>query len=154
VGAKSLTAPASTKLYDQDFAAWAEATARLLREGRLDQLDIEILAEEVESMAKRDRAELRSRLRVLLMHLLKWGWQPGERSSSWHSTILEQRSEMEDVLERSPSLRPTLAESVARAYPAAAKRASIETGLPLKVFPRECPFSVDQILGEDFLPER
>jgi hypothetical protein len=70
-------------LYDEDFVAWAEQTARLLRQGRLHELDIENLAEEIEAMANRDRRELLSRLTVLLHHLLKWGWQPEKRSGSW-----------------------------------------------------------------------
>src|ERR1035438_9493947 len=96
-------------LYEQDFALWAEETARLLRAGALDDLDIENLAEEIESMGRKDRRELRSRLKVLLSHLLKWRIQPDHRSGgSWRSTIAIQRSDIEQLLEESPSLRSRL----------------------------------------------
>ncbi len=152
MGAKSLTLPV-TKLYGEDFVAWASDTARLLREGRFDQIDIESLAEEIQAMADRDRRELRSRLRVLSFHLLKWRWQPKRRSRSWKSTIQEQRAAIEDLVQSSPSLRGSLRESVLRTYPKAVVRASIETGLPAASFPRECPWAVAEILGPDFLPE-
>ncbi len=144
---------ASTKLYDQDFVGWAETTARLLREGRLDQLDIENLAAEVKALAGKDRRELRSRLRVLIVHLLKWGWQPEKRSGNWSSTIRAQRTGIGYLLEDSPSLKRSLAPSLQRAYREAAEEAALETDLFESIFPRECPFSVDQILDEDFLPE-
>src|SRR5713226_7682096 len=147
MAAESLTRPVS-KLYDEDFVAWATETARLLREGRFDEIDVEHLVEEVEDMANRYKHELRSRLRVLIRHLLKWQQQPGNRSRSGRSTIVGQRAEIQDLLERSPSLRRELRESVVRTYGNAIKRASIETGLSEDSFPRECPFSPDQILDD------
>ncbi len=150
--AESLSRPAA-KLYEEDFFAWGIETARLLREGRFDQLDIEHLAEEIEAMANRDRRELLSRLTVLILHLLKWGWQPKKRSGSWAATIVTQRTEIERVMEASPSLRRTLAPSLARVYRDAIKEAAAETGLPQDTFPRECPFSVAQVLDEEFLPQ-
>src|SRR2546426_519054 len=111
MGAKSLTRPAS-KLYDEDFVAWASETARLLRSGRFDKIDVEHLAEEVEDMANRDKRELASRLRVLILHLLKWQQQPGKRSRSWRATIATQRAELKDLLDQSPSLRRVLPGSV------------------------------------------
>src|SRR5947209_4622481 len=104
MGAESLSRPVAN-LYEEDFVAWADETTRLLREGRLDQIDIEHVAEESEGLANRDRHELVSRLTVLVHHLLKWGWQPQKRSGSWKLTISTQRTEIEDQLENSPSLR-------------------------------------------------
>ena len=153
MGAKSLTRPVS-KLYDEDFVAWASETARLLRAGRFDKIDVGHLAEEVEDMANRDRRELLSRLRVLILHLLKWQQQPEKRSRSWKSTIVAQRAELKDLLDPSPSLRQILPESVVRTYRDAIERASIETGLPEDSFPGQCPFSPEQILDRNFLPDR
>jgi len=145
--------PTVSKLYDQDFVAWAFQTARLLRAGRLEEIDAESLAEEVEAMAGRDQREVVSRLKTLLLHLLKWRYQAGKRSRSWQKTIDAQRVELEDVFEQSPSLRATLPEALAKAYPRAVRTAGIETGLPAGIFPAKCPFSREQILSSEFLPE-
>ncbi len=152
MGAETLVKPLS-QLYEQDFVAWLEETARLLREGRWDQVDVEHMVEEVEGMANRDRRELMSRLRALILHLLKWRCQPEKRSGSWRSTVIEQRSRLEGLLEQSPSLKRTLPEMAGQVYPAAVQRASGETGLPVKSFPPECPFSVDEILRLGYLPD-
>ena len=153
MSAGSLT-PLAGKLYDEDFVAWANETATLLRAGRFDEIDAEHLAEEVEAMAGRDTRELRSRLTVLILHLLKWQQQPEKRSVSWKSTIATQRAEVKHLLEQSPSLKRVVLESVTRIYGDAVEQASIETGLPEDSFPRECPFSPDQVLDRNFLPGR
>ena len=139
-------------LYDRDFALWCDKTARLLRDGRLAQLDVPNLIEEVEAMAGRDRREIRSRLRVLLIHLLKWDRQPDKRTPSWLSTLNTQRAEIEDILDQSPSLRGTLGESVAKAFPSAVRGASLQTGLPRNAFPAKCPYTLEQILDPEFPP--
>lgn len=148
-----LTRAAATP-YEQDFFAWAQETARLLREGRFEQVDSEHLAEEIEAMANRDRRELLSRLTVLVHHLLKWKWQPDKRTGSWKLTVGSQRREIQVLFEESPSLRrivfPVLPR---RVYRGAVQDAVNETGLPEDAFPRECPFSVAQILDEGFFPE-
>src|SRR5713226_718431 len=104
MGAKTLK-PRTASLYDQDFAVWTSETARLLRAGRFDEVDIEHVAEEIEDMGKRDKRELHSRLTVLLLHLLKWKWQPEKQTRGWQSTLLTQRAELGRLLEDSPSLR-------------------------------------------------
>jgi hypothetical protein len=142
------------RLYEEDFVAWADETARLLREGRLEDVNLEHLAEEVEGMANRDRRELLNRLTVLIHHLLKWQLQPQKRARSWASTITIQRDQLEGLFEQSPSLRRTVAESVPHVYPRALRRASTETGLDRVAFPKECPFTSKQILDPDFLPDR
>jgi len=151
MSAESLSQPAAN-LYEEDFVAWALDTARLLREGRFNAIDIENLAEEVEAMAGRDKRELLSRLTVLILHLLKWRWQPEKRSGSWAATIVTQRTEIEGLFEQSPSLRRTLSPSLSRVYRNAVKEAAAETGLPQDTFPRQCPFSAAQVLDEEFLP--
>jgi len=145
--------PRNAAAYDEDFFAWTEEQARLLRAGELAEIDALNLAEEVESVGKSDRREIRSRLIVLLAHLLKWRFQPDARSSGWVGTIREQRDQIEAILEDSPSLRPVIAEVLSRTYKRAHAIATEETGLPDTTFPTVCPFTSDQILAEDFLPQ-
>lgn len=140
-------------LYEEDFYAWTVEQARLLRAGELSTLDAANIADEIESMGRSDRRELRSRLVVLLMHLLKWRYQPGARSTSWSGTIREQRLQIELVLDDSPSLRPFIAEAVPQAYQAARENAAEETGLPDTEFPVDCPFAAEEVLSRSFLPE-
>ena len=151
MGAKTLKRRTSS-LYDQDFAVWTSETARLLRAGRFDEIDIEHVAEEIDDMGKRDKRELHSRLTVLLLHLLKWNCQPNKQSSGWQSTILTQRAELERLFEDSPSLRRAIGGAVFKVYPAALRTAVVETGLPTATFPRDCPFTAEQILDSNFLP--
>jgi len=152
VSTKTLKPPAAS-LYDQDFATWTSETARLLRARRFDQIDIEHVAEEIEDMGKREKRELLSRLSVLILHLLKWRYQPDKQSPGWQSTIVTQRAALERLLEDSPSLRRTIAASAVKVYPEARRLAVVETGLPATNFPRECPFSAAEILEDAFLPE-
>lgn len=139
--------------YDQDFQAWIDANVYLLREGRLGEADIEHIAEELESMGKRDLRQLKSRLQVLLMHLLKWQFQPARQSKSCLMSIDHQRDEIEALLLDSPSLRPRLDEMIERAYAKAVRDASRETDLPEERFPKTCPYGVGQVLAEGFLPD-
>ena len=138
--------------YDQDFHAWTQRTAALLRAGRFEEADIEHVAEEIEDIGRRDERELNSRLWVLAAHLLKWQFQPGQRSPAWLGTISAQRQEIDSLLEQSPSLRPKLESGLQDDYVRAVKRAAAETGLAADRFPPACPYRVDQILDEDFLP--
>ena len=139
--------------YDEDFYAWAEEQARLLRAGEFSQLDIGNIAEEVEDMGRSVRRELRNRLAVLTMHLLKWAYQPGHRSPSWSGTIREQREQVAELIEESPSLRSLPTADLGKIYRLAVSKALRDTGLPEATFPAECPFTPEQILSEDFLPE-
>jgi hypothetical protein len=140
-------------LYETDFHLWTQRTAALLRAGRFAALDVEHAAEEVEDMGKREVRELNSRLRILLLHLLKWQCQPRKRTRSWSATIAEQRDAMADSLAQSPSLRQHLSDNLSESYRRALRRAVIETGLAIRQFPTRCPYSVDQLLDEEFLPE-
>jgi hypothetical protein len=140
--------------YEQDFYAWTIEQARLLRSGELAAIDAANIAEEIESMGRSDRRELKLRLVVLIMHLLKWRHQPAARSRSWSATIEEQRLQIEGVLAESPSLRPTTAAMLPEAYAIARARAIAETGLAHDMFPNVCPFTPDEILSHHFLPDR
>jgi hypothetical protein len=145
--------PRNSVAYDADFFAWTQEQARLLRAGELQDVDTENLAEEIESVGRSDRREIRNRLVVLMAHLLKWHYQPRRRGGSWSDTIAEQRLQIDSVLADSPSLRSYLAEVLVDAYGLARGKASRETRMELNSFPDECPFSPEQILSEDFLPE-
>ena len=139
--------------YDADFYAWTQQQAVLLREGKLNELDVDHLAEEIESMGIRDRRELISRLAMLLAHLLKWQYQSELRSASWHRTIDEQRRQIELLLEDSPSLRANFDEFIQRAYRNAVKAALRDTGFLKSPFPESCPFSIEEVLNDGFWPE-
>jgi hypothetical protein len=143
----------SNTLYDQDFHAWAMRQAALLREGRLDQADIENIAEEIESMGRSEKREPVSRLAVLLLHLLTWRAQPGLRGNRWRLTIKGQRRSLTRHLRDNPSLKGHMGAAIRDAYETAQLDAERETGLPADHFPATCPFSLEQIMGEDFWPD-
>jgi hypothetical protein len=145
-------------LYDQDFFEWTARNAELLRQGCVHEADLEHLAEEIEDLGKRDKREVSSRLTVLVMHLLKWSFQPDRRytesgSSSWLATIREQRRQLRGIFKQSPSLESFACSELPDIYPYALKEASAETGIPIPRFPAECPFAFDQVLEDEFLPE-
>lgn len=144
----------NAELYEQDFFAWTQTTAALIRAGKWHDIDLEALAEEIDSVGGRDRRELTNRLRVLVMHLLKWRYQPAgrEEGHSWRSTILTQRTEIEGLLEQSPSLRPVVETFLQQRYPRARRDALQETGLTPAALPEVCPWTAAQILDEDFWP--
>ena len=134
-------------LYDQDFYQWTQEQAGLLKAGALSQLDVENLIEEVESMGKSQKKELLSRLTILLMHLLKWDYQPEFQSRSWKSTIVTQRKEIRNLLEDNPSLRRIIQEKADILYRDAVEIASAETGLSESSFPETCPYTIEYIMG-------
>lgn len=143
----------AANLHEVDFHAWAQDQARFLREGRWQDLDLEHLAEEVEAMGASQRRELHSRLKVLLLHLLKWKYQPHLQGKSWRSTIKVQRKELAVLLRKNPSLHPHLSEELADAYELARAWAEAETGLDEATFPAACPYTVEQVLDPAFLPD-
>ena len=134
-------------LYEVDETAWLEATAELLRNGRLAEVELTTLAEYLTDMAKRDRREVFSRLVVLLSHLLKWEYQSDNRSGSWRGTILEQQRELRQLLE-SGTLRNHATAVFAEAYVDARKQAAAETGLARTAFPEECGWDLDGALAD------
>lgn len=138
-------------LYERDFAAWAESQAQALRAGRLDALDLAHLAEEIGDLSNRERDAIESHLETLVMHLLKWRYQPDRRSRSWEATIKVARRNIAKLLRRSPSLRRELPASLNEIYPNARIRAGAATNLPDDTFPDTCPFTQDQVTG-DWMP--
>jgi hypothetical protein len=147
------TKPPPNDLYEADFYAWTQEQARLLRERRWNDLDLENLVDEVESVGGSEKREIRNRLAVLLGHLLKWKYQPGHRATGWTGTIFEQRHQIDDILRTSPSLRNFFVKQVAKQYLSGRLLASKETGIAYGLFPDECPFTPEQVLDLEFFPE-
>jgi hypothetical protein len=144
--------PNRLAVYDEDFALWSAEQAALIRAGKFDRIDLENVAEEIESLGKSDKRQIRSRLQLLMLHLLKWERQPAERSRSWSSSIRDQRQAILDLIDDSPSLRPYPGQVFEGEYPRARDKASEETTIYLNLFPETCPYTIEQILDPDFLP--
>lgn len=142
----------TASLYNKDFYAWTVEQAQLIKNKAFDKLDLTHLIEEVTSMGAREKSELKNRLALLLMHLLKWKFQPARRSRSWQNTIYDQREELTDLLEDNPSLKARLNETLIKAYQKAVREAVNETGLDEKSFPATCEWTLTQIMTEEFLP--
>lgn len=144
--------PELTQLYETDYLKWVELTISKLRSQDLEGIDWENLIEEIDNMGKSARSSLKSNLRVILLHLLKWQYQPSHRSRSWQSSIIEHRLRIEDAFVESPSLRRYCIEVFDSAYVGAIQLASSETGISQKTFPKICPYTPEQVLDPDFLP--
>ena len=142
------------KEYEQDFYAWITHNVKLLREGNLSEIDVEHIAEEIESMGKSEKRELINRLAVLIAHLLKWQYQQERRSNSWKYTIEEQRDEVLELFEESPSLKYEIQEKLDRAYRKATLWAATEMGVNKSIFKNKCPFSLENVLNKDYFPDR
>lgn len=140
-------------LYDRDFYAWTQTQAAALAAGHVSELDLANLAEEIESLGNRERKELRSYLEGVLLHLLKWRYQPQRRTRNWQNSIGHGRDRIPLCLEESPSLAPKLPELLSQAYRLARRGAARQTRLPLGTFPETCEWMVEQVMDEDFYPE-
>ncbi|MCC5640500.1 DUF29 domain-containing protein [Nostoc sp. CHAB 5844] len=141
-----------TNVYETDFYAWSQQQANLLRHQQWHQLDLDNLIEEIESLGRQERSELRNRLSILVGHLLKWEYQPTKRSRSWLATIRIQRLDTAEILTENPSLQSYLPEIIQNAYMKAIILAAGETNLPVKTFPQDCPYSLEEILSDRFYP--
>ena len=140
-------------LYEQDFNLWLEETVNLLKNRQLDQLDYDNLIEEIESMARKDKRALESNLEQILMHLLKWQYQKNKRSNSWRYSIIEHRNRLKKDFRDSLSLKPYFDDVLEDCYQTAREFASEQTGLDIKTFPIDIPFTKEQILSSNYLPE-
>lgn len=138
--------------HDKDFYAWTKETAQLLRQGRINEVDIKNIAEEIEDMGNNNKRGVVSQLSRLIAHLLKWKYQPALRSNSWKNTIDSSRIEIADFFSDSPSLKNEIASKFEVAYQRALRTASNETGLEVKNFPTNCPFTLAQCLDDSFFP--
>ncbi len=145
------TPRAAPSLYETDETGWLEQMARLIAEGRFDEIDYPHLEEYLTDMGIRDRREAWSRLVVLLAHWLKWEYQPDGRSTSWRLTINEQRRQLSQIAD-SKTLRNHLREVLDVAYLDAVEDAAVETGLPVSAFPASSPRTLEEWLALGFDP--
>ena len=147
------TAIKTVNLYDRDYCLWLETTAQLLKNRQLNDIDFEHLIEEIEAMGRSEKNALESNLMVILMHLLKYKYQPEKRSNSWKYTLREHRNRIKKAFKSSPSLKPYFETIFSDCYQEARKLAADETGLSLETFPKESPFAFEATLNPDYLPE-
>lgn len=140
--------------YEKDVVAWAQEQAQLLRSGKLTELDIEHIAEEIEDVGKSEQRELANRMAHLLSHLLKWEFQPERCGASWEITINKQRKGIETRVKKTPSLKPLLTDPEwwSDAWDDAVVEASKETGMDDTEFPETCPWSIEEVMDRQFFP--
>jgi hypothetical protein len=139
--------------YEEDFYGWSMATAALLKERKLTELDFENLIEEIESMGRSEKHQLANRLGVLMAHLLKWQYLPKLRGRSWQGTISGQRIEVQELIKDNPSLSTKVPESMKRGYKRALTIIEKETPLNLTLLPQECPYTIEQCLDDAYYPD-
>ncbi len=141
---------------NEDYYAWTQETIEKLRQGRVSEVNMEDLIEELEDMGRSERRAIESRLSVLLMHLLKWRYQPDRRGRSWHLTIKEQRYRVKRLLQDNPSLKPQFPAISEDAYGSAVMAAARETDLDEDTFPatfEQTGWSWEQVLDTEFYPD-
>lgn len=141
------------KLYDKDYLKWIEITGEKLRVRDYSNIDWENLIEEIEDMGRSERRSLESNLVVVLMHLLKWEFQPDQRSGSWKGSIAQHRRRIRKSLQDSPSLKLYVEEVFSECYSDAVEQASAETGLSIETFPQLCVYTSAEALDSNFLPD-
>ena len=150
---RQITQLSDQNLYDRDYAAWVEQTVALLRDRQFEAVDLENLIDELDDMSRREKRSLTCNVRVILMHLLKYKFQPEKRSRSWLVTLREHRIRSAEILADSPSLQNYLNNQFELCYAQARREAADETGLEIERFPIESPFTVSQCLDENFRPD-
>lgn len=144
----------SQTLYETDYLQWIETTIKKLQSQDYKNVDWENLIEEITDMGRSERRSLKSNFIVILVHLLKWQFQPEKRSGSWEGSIVEHRRRVQEALDDSPSLKPYLESIFAECYTQAVKQAKAETGLPLESFPVMCPYELSEVIADEFLPQQ
>ena len=149
---RARTGSATPTAYDADFFRWTQEQAAFLKNGEWSKLDVANLVDEVESLGDAYKNEIESRMQILLIHLLKWQYQPDARSSGWKGTIVEQRKRVLRRVAKSPSLKSYPASVIVEEYEIARLKAAGETGLAEDIFPAGCPFTIEEILDGDYYP--
>jgi hypothetical protein len=142
-----------SEMYLADFNSWIDQITKLMRERRWQEIDVAHLIEEIEDLGKSERRGIASQLTRLLLHLLKWQYQPQRRSDSWLDSITDARTQIELAIEDSPSLKNYPAEQLEESYQRACRQASKQTSIAIAAFPNLCPYALELVLSEDWLPE-
>jgi hypothetical protein len=145
----------NSDLYDRDFVAWSDEQALLLEQERYSELDLIHLIEEVRDLGRRERDAIESQLERLLLHLLKWQYQPSKRTSSWEISIKDARRQIKKFCKKYPVLVKHIQRKDVfdECYLNAREAATDETELPENTFPLDYPHSLEQVLDSNFLPE-
>jgi hypothetical protein len=138
-------------LYQQDFYGWTQWQVQALADRQISELDWQNLQEELQALGRQEYREMVSRLSVLLGHLLKWQYQPENRSRSWFLTIREQRRAINRHLHRNPSLKSCIVDALEDGFEAGVDLALRETNLPLRAFPERCPYEFEEIIVDSFI---
>ena len=141
----------TANLYERDYYLWLSHTAQLIKEGKFSEVDAANLVEEIEDMGRSEKRAVKSNLIIVLVHLLKYKYQPAKRTNSWKSSIREHRRRLRDDFKASPSLQRYFKEVFDECYQDAREQSADETGLPLDNFPTESPFTPSEVLNPDYL---
>ena len=139
-------------LYNRDYCLWLIHTAQLIKAGNFSEIDAANLIEEIEDMGRNEKRAIESNLVVVLLHLLKYKYQPEKKTNSWKASIREHRRRLRKAFSVSPSLKPYLKEVFAESYQDSREQAADETGLSIDNFPTLCPFTVAEVLDSNYLP--
>ena len=139
--------------YEEDFYGWVVANSILLKQRKFNEADMENIIEEIESMGRSEENQLTRRFSIILMHLLKWHYQPTLQCKSWKVTLREQRRASRRLINRNPSLKAKMDNYLFDAYEDAVDEAIKETGLDEKMFPSSCPYTLEKIMNDEFYPE-
>lgn len=150
---REMVTPAILQTYERDYPLWLERTTEYLRSGNFDALDVGHLIAELEEMGGSRKDALENNLIVVLAHLLKWKYQPSYRCGSWRGSIKEHRRRINKAIFKHPGLQPYLRDIFSECYTPAQEWAAEETGLSIDTFPQQCPFTLEETLNSDYLPE-
>jgi hypothetical protein len=149
----NLTKKENSNLYDRDYYLWIEKMVELLHKKNFDAIDLVNLIEEIENMGRSEKKSVTSNLRILLMHLLKYKFQPEKRSNNWLFTIREHRKRLQESFKLSPSLKRYYEEVFLECYRDARELAGDETGLSIDTFPQNPAFTSEEALNTEYLPK-
>jgi uncharacterized protein DUF29 len=146
----------TSDLYDRDYYAWLQGQVRALRERRIEDVDWENLAEEIESLARNERRGIRSQMARVVEHLLKLEYERGifrdYDARGWRVSVRSARRQMRELLSESPSLRPQLAQMLLDAYEDGRLEALREPALSEDILPEISPWTVEQVMDDSFVP--
>ncbi len=140
-------------LYNRDYYLWLSHTAQLIKDGKFTEVDVVNLIEEIEDMGRSEQRAIESNLVIVLLHLLKYKYQPEKRTNSWKSSIREHRRRLRKAFATSPSLKRYFEEVFDECYQDGREQAADETGLPLDTFSTGSPFTPAEVLNPDYLPQ-
>lgn len=142
-------------LYEQDEHLWLTETIKLLKENRLERLDIENLIEELEDLGKRDKNRVESFLRQIIIHLLLlqyWTTEYEYNYRHWQGEIATFRVQLNRSL--TTNFKQYLLDNMGDIYQESVFIVTQKTGLNLEIFPPICPYSLEQVLDRSYLLDK